>query len=160
MASTGSKIGIGIGIAGAVIGVGVAILASLSPETLFSMTGMSSEVSGSFEATGGQVGTWKLEPDRCKSGERDGFFGVWLSKKGDSEHWVKVAKDPTTGKNVVTVKIPNTQKARVFRKCKVLSASVRRTNTRVNRIWVVKGNVEIDCPDEGFKGKVTFDNCY
>jgi hypothetical protein len=157
-----------IGIAGAVVGVTVAIIAAVSPETLFGfMTGGRSiksmmpkpEVSGEFTASGGALGQWTFKPDKCSSGERDGFFGVWLTKKGDKDHWVKVAKNPATGQFVVTVRIPGTDKGQVFKKCKVLDGSVVRTNTRVNRIWALNGNVKIDCPQK-FKGTATFKMCH
>ena len=166
--TSGGKVGMWLGIAGAVVGVTVAIIAAVSPETLFGiMTGgksvksmmPKSKVSGEFTASGKALGQWTFKPNTCKSGEREGFFGVWLTKKGDKDHWVKVAKNPATGKPVVTVRIPGTDKGQVFQKCKVLKSSMVRTNTRVNRIWALKGNVEIDCPEK-FKGKATFEMCF
>ena len=157
-----------IGIAGAVVGVTVAIIAVVSPSTLFKiMTGgkgvesmmPQSKASGEFQATGEKLGEWTFKPDRCRSGERQGFFGVWLTKKGDNDHGVKVAKNPATGNFVVTVKIPGSDQGQVIQKCKELKGSIVRTNTRVNHIWALKGQVAIDCPGK-IKGQATFNMCY
>ena len=158
--SSGAKIGMAVGIGGAVVGVVVAILAVASPGTLFKACGLAPKVKGTFEAKGGHIGSFTFEPNHCRSGERQGFFGVYLFKKGDNDHFVKVARNPATGKTAVSVKIPGTDKMRVMTTCKVLTANMHRTNTRVNKIWVMKGSVNVDCPSENFKGQATFDNCY
>lgn len=160
MASKGKNIGVIIAIGGAAVGVAVAVVATTSPGTLFKACGLQTRVNGKFEARGEQIGNFTFEPDRCRSGERQGFFGVFLFKKGDSDHFVKVARNPATDQTVVSVKIPGTDKMRVLTTCKVLTSEIHRTNTRVNKIWVVKGSVQVDCPTESFKGQATFDNCY
>jgi hypothetical protein len=119
-----------------------------------------SKASGSFEATGGKLGKWTFKPDKCFSGQRQGYFGVLLKRDGDKKHFIKVAKEPATGKTVVTVGIPGTDKGLILKKCKVLKSNVQRTNTTINDIRCLKGSVEIDCPSAHFKGKAKFDNCH
>jgi len=163
----GKWIGLTLGILGALLGITVAVIAAVNPQFLASMFGLSAKalgiqpkVEGTFSADGGTLGTWTFQPDLCVSGERQGYFGVLLTKKGDSTHFVKVAQDPTTGKAVLTVRIPGTDKTQILRSCKLLTSSVTRTNTRVNRIWSVQGTVQVDCPTAHFKGKATFANCH
>jgi len=163
----GKWIGLTIGIIGALLGIAVAIVAAINPQFLASMFGLSAKalgiepkVEGTFSADGGTLGACTFQPDLCVSGERQGYFGVLLTKKGDAAHFVKVAQDPTTGKTVVTVRIPGTDKAQILRSCKSLTSTVTRTNTRVNRIWSVEGVVQVDCPEAHFKGKATFAHCH
>jgi len=173
----GSRIGTVLGLIGGLVGVVVGALAIFAPNTLARLymggdgiqTGSSHsasnpkipqpEASGEFTASGETLGEWTFKPNHCRSGERDGFFGVWLTNKEDKDHWVKVAKNPTNNQMVVTVKIPNTDKGKVFQECKVLNGSVVRTNTKVNTIWAVQGKLKIDCKDE-FKGSANFEMCY
>ena len=120
----------------------------------------SSKASGEFVASGGELGEWTFKPNKGNSGQRQGFLGVWLKKKGDKKHFVKVAKDPATGKTVVTVGIPGTKKGLVLKSCKVLKSTIRKTNTTINDIRCVEGSVEVDCPSAKFKGKAKFENCH
>jgi len=127
-------------------------------------------IEGSIHAEGPRVGKWKLNPDRCSSGEREGFFGVYISTKEEGK-WAKVMKDPATGKMMVTVPLHGEGESGdhgvILRDCKVLEGNVERTNTRVNRIWMVKGKIKLDCElkhKDGKKGrvwgKVVFQRCH
>lgn len=131
---------------------------------------INNKIEGDLHAKGPRVGTWKLTPDRCVSGEREGFFGVYLST-GEKGKWVKVVKEPATGQMMVTVPLhgegESSDSGVVLRDCKVLEGNIVRTNTRVNRIWMVNGKIKLDCElkhKEGEKGRVwgevVFQNCH
>lgn len=174
-----AKLGIILGILAGLAGVGIGVVAMVDPGLIFSLMGGSipgaggdesggqgvvagskGNVSGSFQATGGDLGNWSFSPDSCVSGERQGFFGVMLFKQGDESHFVKLAKDPTTGQTVLTVPVPGTDKGLVIRSCKQLDGRVQRTNVRFNRIWCVEGSLQADCPSAHFSGQATFKNCH
>lgn len=138
----------------AIAAVGVAI-------PFFFIKGCTPKVSGEFSAgPKSALGKWSFVPNTCNSGQRQGFFGVWLFREGDKKNGVRVAYG-AAGEPVVSIKIPGSDnKAMVLRSCKVLQVSVLRTNTTVNNIRLLKGSVEIDCPEADVKGKATFDNCH
>jgi hypothetical protein len=119
-------------------------------------------VSGRFEARSVKLGTWATEPSTCVSGERSGYFGAQLSRPG-SPHWVRVVRE-ASGAYAVVVRIKQTDRAVVYRSCKILSGHVKRTQAKVNGIWNVEGSVEIDCRNQQgkpvFQGKANFRNCH
>lgn len=156
------KIAIAIAILAGLAGIGVGVVASVHPELIAGLLGISvgGDVQGSFEASGGELGNWKFTPDSCASGEPRGFFGVLLYNKGDNDHVIKVFKQPDSGKIVLAVKIPGSDKARILQSCKRLEDSVHRTSTRFNKVWEMAGQIDIDCPAEHFRGRATFDHCH
>lgn len=131
---------------------------------------LKNKIKGTFHAKDSRVGTWTLNPNKCTSGQHKGFFGVYLSAKGEKP-WVKVVKDPASGKLVVTVPFlapgQDSNYGVVLKNCKVLEGNVARTNTRVNRTWMVQGRIKVDCalkhkdgPNGRVWGEVDFAQCY
>ncbi|NOZ85195.1 MAG: hypothetical protein GXP49_02820 [Deltaproteobacteria bacterium] len=156
------KIAIIIAVLAALAGIGAAVGVAINPGMIASILGIQAggSVQGSFEAEGGSLGTWKFVPDQCLSGEPQGFFGIFLTKKNDQDHLVKIIKDQVTGKLSLVIKIPGTDKARLINSCKQLDGTIHRTDTRFNKVWVLAGSIDVSCPSEHFRGKVMFANCH
>jgi hypothetical protein len=123
---------------------------------LFFLVG-STEVSGRLQA-GGALGSWVFEPDDCVSGQREGFGGVVLTSKKQPEHVVRVVKDPVRGQLVVVASSGKPNHVLSRESCTRLDASAERTSTNINDIWVVDGNMTLECGD--LSGSVTFEGCH
>lgn len=115
------------------------------------------EVSGRFQASG-ELGSWTFQPDGCISGQREGFGGVVLTASTDSSRQARIVQDPVRGSLVVMAS--SGQPNRVFdgKACKRFDVNVRRTNTSINDIWAMDGNVAIECGD--LTGAVKFETCH
>ncbi len=120
---------------------------------------------GTIESTGGELGKWIMHPDRCQSGEHQGFFGVDLISRAEPRLGVRVIVDAAKGK-LVNVNIPggDNQAVQFSReRCTTLNVDVRKTDTQVNEIWLVEGSLELDCTvaegKERVFGSVRFENC-
>ncbi len=159
----GSKISNNLWMVGTGVGLLAATMAVVAPDALGGMIssglGLDAEVSGQFESTNPELGEWTFAPNACRSGEPMGFHGVLLGAVDDDQHFVRVARDPATGKTVVSAAKPGTDKVAVFDGCEV-DSQMHRTNTSVNEVWGMQGSVTIECKDDGFTGTATFANCY
>ncbi|MBI4700528.1 MAG: zinc ribbon domain-containing protein [Deltaproteobacteria bacterium] len=150
------------------VGLTVGVLAVFAPDLVMGGfmdgLGLRSKVTGSFQASG-KLGSWAFAPVQCRSGQRLGFFGVGLLPENVEHvtHEVRVVQMPT-GEVNVTVRIPNTDQARIYKTCRILKASLRQTNTSVNDVRGMEGSVEVDCTNDpegyGFKGRAEFSNCF
>jgi hypothetical protein len=144
---------------GAKSGAGIAILLPIllvGGVLFFFLFAASAELEGELVASG-EVGNFRFAPDDCVSGEREGFGGAELRSSKDRGHVIRVVKDPVKGTVVVlTGGGPN----HVFeaRNCKQFIASVERTSTNINDIWVVEGGITLDCP--GLTGAISFAGCH
>ena len=61
-------------------------------------------------ASTGATGTWQLDKGDCYSGDKDGYFGIFVKSRADKRVWVKLVKDPLKGWNV-GVSVPDSCKA-------------------------------------------------
>jgi hypothetical protein len=115
------------------------------------------EVSGHLSA-GGALGSWTFAPDDCVSGQREGFGGVVLTASSHPGRVVRVVRDPVRGSLVVVAEPGGANHVLSGDGCAGLVANVRRTSTNINDIWVVEGNVALECAE--LKGTVTFAGCH
>jgi hypothetical protein len=118
--------------------------------------------SGEVEVVNSAEGSWKARFTTCRSGEHIGFFGVDIAGEHDRIA-LRVARDPVKGLNVL-VRSATSDKAIALTNdnCKGLVANVRRTNTTVNDIRLLDGDVSLDCdlPSGGHaRLKTTFEGC-
>jgi hypothetical protein len=60
---------------------------------------------GELVGGGPLVGEFTLKPDKCRSGDPFGFYGVYLGQSGSGDARVKVFEDQIHGKKVV-VQVP------------------------------------------------------
>lgn len=117
----------------------------------------STEVSGRLQASGA-LGAWVFEPDDCVSGQREGFGGVVLTTSKHPERVVRVVRDPVRGELVVVASPGKPNHVLNRESCSRLDASVERTSTNINDIWVVDGKATLECND--LSGSVTFEGCH
>lgn len=113
-----------------------------------------SSVEGNFTASGKPLGAVNLQPVKCKSGQHRGFHGVFILPEKPNQGGIKLIIDPLKGP-VVQVELPGSCKPPDLEQCTVVtldksacktySASVKRTNTRVNRITLLDGRLNLDC---------------
>lgn len=126
---------------------------------------MTPKITGTIESTGGQLGTWTLEPASCQSGEHYQFFGVDFYDDSGGNSRLRVVI-PASGEPTVSVRIPTTADTVLTfnaSQCKRLAPHVERTNVKVNNITQVEGTLDIDCAtsDGGsVRGHVEFEHCH
>ncbi|HEY1554755.1 MAG TPA: hypothetical protein VGF94_07975 [Kofleriaceae bacterium] len=136
---------------GAVFGIAMALRASTS------------HVTGTITGTGGDLGTWTMQVDRCQSGQRNEFRGVQLYG-GDSDAHGTAFVDPIGSEPIITIAREHGGDARQFTKaeCRVLEGKIENQKSTINRITNIKGYVRFDCTwqAEHATGDVTFDNCH
>jgi hypothetical protein len=119
-------------------------------------------ITGKVHSVGGELGTWDITLNDCKSGEIAGFFGVDFTAPGSEDLRLRYVHDEGSG-DVVKVMYPsNKTKARVFDRsdtCAVLEGSVEKTNisawTPKGKVRYLNGHVKFDCTQTGGKGRVT-----
>jgi len=140
-----------LGLGGAVFGIVIALRTT------------SSRVTGTISGSGGDLGTFTMQPDRCVSGERNQFRGVQLFSGDGDAHGTAYA-DPIGGSPTIAINLEHAHKARKFEiyDCKVLDGEIERQNSTVNRITNIKGHIRFDCTTAGehATGDVTFENCH
>lgn len=117
-----------------------------------------SKASGHVASTG-PTGTWTLDSGECRSGDDDGFFGVFIKSNTDKRVWVKLVKDPTKGWNV-GVSNPDTCKATASggEQCDVRyfdSQDCATLDTTAIQSYAFKG--KSSAGKHQFDGSVTFD---
>jgi hypothetical protein len=115
----------------------------------------SSEVAGELQASGDQ-GAWSFTADDCASGQREGFAGVSLSSS-ESTRTVRLVNDPIKGKLLVVAEQGGDNRVIDGTSCSKFQLDAGRTSTVVNDIWVVEGQLNVQCPD--IKGQVQFSGC-
>jgi hypothetical protein len=115
------------------------------------------EVSGQLRASGA-LGSWTFAPDDCISGQREGFGGVVLTASSQPGRLVRVVRDPVRGSLVVVADSERANHVLSADRCAGLVANVNRTSTNINDIWVVEGNVALEC--EELSGSVKFEGCH
>jgi hypothetical protein len=148
-----------IGILGGVVGLGGGVFGILMASRI-----STNHVTGTITSTGGELGTWTMQPDSCQSGERNQFRGVQLFGGDGNAHGTSFVT-PFGGEPSISINLSNgSDKARLFHRddCKLLDGDVQRQNSRVNRVYNVSGHVRFDCAykDEHVTGDVTFENCH
>lgn len=121
----------------------------------------STEVRGTLHI---QEGTGKVRSFAfadCSSGDRQQFRGVDVLSES-AEAAVRIAVDPIEGPRV-RLRTEHAQYIVDPRTCSTFEASVNPTGWRVNKILVVSGATELDCPlSEGgrVRGKVEYEDCH
>ena len=117
---------------------------------LFGPDGCSS-TEGSLVSRGEATGDFTLTPTSCRSGQHEGFFGVYLVPDKDNLGGLKIIKDPVKD-YVVQLELPGScsgDECEVVtlkkKQCRVLKSKVVRTSTTVNDIVLLDGSIELDC---------------
>ena len=125
----------------------------------FVLMSLSSDIEGQLEARGERFGSFTFEPDRCRSGQTLGFFGVELGSSADEERRIRLIRDSVEGSMVAYERAGQSEPPTVLRPqdCRTLQVEVIRTNNRVNSVYVVKGSATIDCDE--LSGTIIFDGC-
>lgn len=139
---------------GAGVGVLVAVLVigSLAVFFLISSTSVEGKLQGS-----GELADWKLLPDECISGEREGFGGVVLT--GNSRgHALRVVNDPVKGTLLVVVRPGHDNLVLDKGVCSRFDVRTVRSNTNINDVWAIDGHARFECPV--LSGKLEFEGCH
>ena len=120
--------------------------------TLFLFTGCKNQLTGTL-TIGGQAFT----PTSCRNGEAVGFFGVELSDATGAR--LRLVNMPTMQPLVYWFAAGAPTPVQ-FGQCGVLS--ITRTNTRINNVNNVEGNVALNCGQGPMAatGSVQFSNCH
>ena len=118
------------------------------------------------------MGDFTIVADRCGSGERQSFFGAFVTGDGPTKGGLKIIQDPMTDVWSVLVEIPGSCKAPDYEVCTVVplpldqcatrDISVVRTNNRVNSVYAVEGRLNLSCSlDDGgtVTANISFDGC-
>ena len=121
----------------------------------------STQLEGSFTASGGKLGAWTVTPTRCHEGKERGFEGVVFTFEDGP---VKQLRVDTTRKkqHSVSVQLDDAKSSVVQlreRECQVLSGERHVSNRQLDGQSVrrLRGSVRIVCP--GLKGQARFDGC-
>jgi hypothetical protein len=143
---------------------------------MLAFTLRSGSVEGEIHARGRPFGTWSMKPTDCYSGQHQNFFGVWIAreieKKNGREGFkggIKLMKSPLEEWNVY-VESPlecESFKCKLWElqrsSCKAFEVDVRKTDNNINDIWVMEGQVTVDCttPEGGaLTANLKFDGCH
>ena len=110
---------------------------------------------GSFHATGGELGEWQMNVNRCQSGERHSFSGVILYDEADNGRQVRIIETPQGEKQVV-VQIPG-EGVKTLEGCETIDYQVQQTGTVINFHDEIAGTVTLGCPN--LEGTVTIPSC-
>ena len=154
------------------IGLGLFIAASIAvPIVIMIVTGGfgGGEVAGELRGSGPLVGDFTLRPDACASGQEDGFLGVYLGAAEQSDARLKVFQDPAYGE-MVQLQVPGSCEGprckQVLLKreiCARLAVRVEKTNTTINDVRVLDGELDLDCTlasGDRITGAVRFEGCH
>ena len=127
------------------------------------------EVKGSLGGDGPSVGEFTLSADKCRSGEPDGFFGVYLGTAERSDSRVKVFQDQVYGR-MVQVQVPGScdgprckQMMLGSESCERFVVRLEKTNTTVNDVVVLEGELGLDCTlasGDKVRGDLRFEGCH
>jgi hypothetical protein len=120
----------------------------------------SEEITGNLFARGGALGDWALDPYVCLSGEPAGWKGVDLLGSDTS---VRLRIHPREGALVIAYR-PREHEPHVFSpaRCEWFGATFEQTNTYVEEVRVVNGEIDIDCETDAgtLYGHVAFEGCH
>lgn len=144
----GAKSGAAVALAVPAIAGGAIALFAIAANT---------QVKGTLNANGA-LGTWSFQPDDCYSGQREGFGGVVLTSKTTPQRLVRVLNDPVRGTLLVVATQGQPNQIVDSTNCKRFHTKAERTNTNINDIWVVDGDVAVECAQ--IAGSVTFTGCH
>jgi len=118
----------------------------------------SSEVGGSFTASGPRLGTFSFAPDDCSSGQKRGFFGVELTSSDSPDTLVRAVRDPVRGTLIAVERAGSKPIVLTPEECRSLHVRVDQTSTNINDVWVVEGSATVDCAE--LRGEITFEGCH
>lgn len=120
---------------------------------------------GSLALSGPTFGEQTLKPNECTSGEHQLFMGADFAG-GESEPVVRIVLDPLTGPalRIYDPRSPITRST-LFRKaeCKTFLLSLQRTGWRINDVYALSVDAEIDCTSpagDSVKGSLASSSCY
>jgi len=132
--------------------VAVLLVGSLGLFFLISNTSVDGKLQGS-----GELADWKLAPDECISGEREGFGGVVLTG-GSRGHALRVVNDPVKGTLLVVVRPGHDNLVLDKSACSRFDVRTLRSNTNINDVWAIDGHARFECP--ALRGKLEFEGCH
>jgi hypothetical protein len=132
-------------------------------------------VDGEVRSRGKPYGDYVLKAASCFSGDRENFFGAWitpeLEDKGDrygAKGGLKLVKN-SLGEWEVYVESPLecdgfkcTVRPVDAKRCALFDIDVHNTNTLVNDVVERRGHAKLDCRFEGgsLTANLTFDECH
>jgi hypothetical protein len=129
----------------------------------------SNKVSGSLIVSGGSLGDWELVPDLCFSGERNGYFGVFIGSSEFEDRFIRLYREPS-GEDRVLIAIPDSCEGSRCRVIEIGSESgcdrfetiLQRGNSITNFIWDMHGFIGLDCNLSSGKvrGEFEFSDCH
>ena len=125
-----------------------------------------SSTEGTLVSKGPPLGDWTFKPDRCKSGQREQFFGAFvLGGKEGGGGQIKLIRDQVKQTWVIQVTKPGAEGARPITidrsKCKGYGVSLHRTSTTVNDIRLLDGRLTLYCtyPKGSISADIKLESC-
>ena len=129
----------------------------------------SNKVTGSLIVSGGSSGDWELVPDLCFSGERNGYFGVFIGSSEFEDRFIRIFREPS-GEDRVLIAIPGSCEGSRCRAIEIGSESgcdrfetrLQRGNSITNFIWHMHGFIGLDCSLSSgeIRGEFEFSDCH
>lgn len=150
------------------IGMSILLFAGIGIIPFFLMSKGCSSSEGSFQSTGAPLGDFTLVPKHCKSGEHEGFYGVFVLPEAENQGGLKIVQDPVQNRWVIHVELPGSCVGGTCKvvtldatRCSKYDVSVERTNTTVNDIRLLDGKLELACAFEGgsVNANIRFESC-
>jgi hypothetical protein len=143
------------------------LIAVLGIVPFFFLAGGCSSTEGAVVSQGQPLGDFTFTPKECKSGQHEGFHGVFLLPEADNGGGIKIVNDPVRNTWVIHVEVPGScsPTCKVVTldptKCATYDVAVERTNTTVNDIRLLDGRLNLRCSfeDGSASANVKFEGC-
>jgi hypothetical protein len=126
-------------------------------------------VTGELSGSGPLLGELNFQADACCSGQPDGFLGVYVGSTGRSDARLKAFEDPIHG-SLVLLQVPGScegprckQVMLSAETCAQFAVRIRRTNTTINDVRVLEGELRLDCAlasGDRIVGGLHFEGCH
>jgi len=115
-----------------------------------------SGVEGALRAHG-DLGNWVFEPNDCVNGQTVGFYGIELRSEKDTNRRVRLLKDELNKPKIAILAEGAEPVVIGPSECPGMKLDIVRTNDVTNNVYLMEGNVALDCPR--LKGSVKYERC-
>jgi len=151
--------------------VGFVVLVTAVPIVAMVAFGVFDEgvVTGELRGSGPLLGEVAFQADACRSGQPDGFQGVYVGATGRSDARLKAFEDPIHG-SLVLLQVPGScegprckQVLLTAETCTQFAVRIRKTNTTINEVRVLDGELSLECAlasGDRIAGELRFEGCH
>jgi hypothetical protein len=121
------------------------------------------QVSGEISGQGGSFPSFRLDFDRCDSGEWNGFFGVTLYDSRAEDFTLVLQRGPLVTLIRREEHLFFSNELSLGSRCDLLNVQIERENASVNDVFQMSGSLQMDCQSSALGhvvGTVRFRNCH